>query len=78
MYRPTIIDIGTLAGSFGLFFTLFMLFCRFLPVVAMAEVKSIMPQAHANPEEHDELSGDEHRTDYRPDEHHRSKTEMKH
>jgi hypothetical protein len=35
----------------------------------MAEVKSIMPQAHAHPAEHDELSGDEHRTDYRPDEH---------
>jgi Ni/Fe-hydrogenase subunit HybB-like protein len=30
------------AGSFGLFFTLFLLFCRFLPVVAMAEVKSVM------------------------------------
>ena len=40
------IDIGMLAGSFGLFFTLFLLFCRFLPVVAMAEVKTVMPQAH--------------------------------
>jgi Ni/Fe-hydrogenase subunit HybB-like protein len=78
MYRPTIIDIGTLAGSFGLFFTLFMLFCRFLPVVAMAEVKSVMPEAHAHPEEHDELSGDEHRTDYRPDEHFRPRTEPNH
>jgi molybdopterin-containing oxidoreductase family membrane subunit len=29
-------------GSFGLFFTLFLLFCRFLPVVAIAEVKSVM------------------------------------
>jgi molybdopterin-containing oxidoreductase family membrane subunit len=74
-YRPTWVDIGMLAGSFGLFFTLFMLFCRFLPVVAMAEVKSVMPQAHAHPEEHDELSGDEMRTDYRPDEHQRPKHE---
>jgi molybdopterin-containing oxidoreductase family membrane subunit len=74
-YRPTPIDIGMLAGSFGLFFTFFMLFCRFLPVVAMAEVKSVMPQAHAHPEEHDELSGDEMRTDYRPDEHQRPKHE---
>jgi molybdopterin-containing oxidoreductase family membrane subunit len=31
-----------LLGSFGLFFTLFLLFCRFLPVVAMAEVRSVM------------------------------------
>lgn len=46
MFVPTWVDILTLAGSFGLFFTLFLLFCRFLPVVAMAEVKSIMPQAH--------------------------------
>jgi len=30
-------------GSFGLFFTLFLLFVRYLPVIAMAEVKSIMP-----------------------------------
>jgi mono/diheme cytochrome c family protein len=32
-----------LVGSFGLFFTLFLLFCRYLPIVAMAEVKSWVP-----------------------------------
>jgi len=48
MFSPTIIDILTFAGSFGLFFTLFLLFVRFLPMVAMAEVKSVMPQAHAS------------------------------
>lgn len=42
-FKPTIIDWLMLIGSFGLFFTLFLLFCRFLPVVAMAEVKSVMP-----------------------------------
>ncbi len=45
-YMPTWVDIMMLAGSFGLFFTLFLLFVRFLPMVAMAEVKSVMPQAH--------------------------------
>jgi len=35
-----------LIGTFGLFFTLFLLFVRFFPVIAMAEVKSIMPQAN--------------------------------
>ncbi|MFC1475080.1 NrfD/PsrC family molybdoenzyme membrane anchor subunit, partial [Candidatus Zixiibacteriota bacterium] len=30
-YSPTIYDIGILLGSFGLFFTLFLLFLRFLP-----------------------------------------------
>ena len=44
-YKPTWVEILTLLGSFGLFFTLFLLFVRFLPMVAMAEVKSVMPQA---------------------------------
>lgn len=43
MYYPTWVDLCMLAGSFGLFFTLFLLFCRYLPMVAMAEVKAIMP-----------------------------------
>ncbi len=41
-YKPTLIDILMLIGSFGLFFTLFLLFCRFLPIVAMSEVKQVM------------------------------------
>ncbi|NLX94971.1 MAG: polysulfide reductase NrfD [Rhodopirellula sp.] len=46
-FRPTAVDITMLVGSFGLFFTLFLLFCRYLPMVAMAEVKSILPHRHA-------------------------------
>src|SRR6516165_2955187 len=41
-YVPTSIEIATLAGSFGLFFTFFLVFCRYLPAVAMAEVKGIL------------------------------------
>ena len=41
-FSPTVWDWLFLIGSFGLFFTLFLLFCRFLPVVAMAEVKSVI------------------------------------
>lgn len=48
-FAPTWVDLGMFAGSFGLFFTLFLLFCRFLPMVAIAEVKTVMPQAHATP-----------------------------
>jgi Ni/Fe-hydrogenase subunit HybB-like protein len=44
-YTPTWVDLLTLLGSFGLFFTLFLLFIRYLPMIAMAEVKSVMPQA---------------------------------
>jgi molybdopterin-containing oxidoreductase family membrane subunit len=45
-YVPTLIEIATLLGSFGLFFTCFLIFCRLLPVIAMAEVKAILP--HSN------------------------------
>ncbi len=41
-YVPTLIEIATFAGSFGLFFTCFLLFCRFLPFIAIAEVKAAM------------------------------------
>jgi molybdopterin-containing oxidoreductase family membrane subunit len=44
-YTPTIVDVLTFVGSFGLFFTLVLLFIRFLPMVAMAEVKTVMPIA---------------------------------
>jgi Ni/Fe-hydrogenase subunit HybB-like protein len=44
-YAPTLVEIATLLGSFGLFFTCFLLFCRFLPVIAMAEVKGVLDQA---------------------------------
>jgi Ni/Fe-hydrogenase subunit HybB-like protein len=38
-YVPTSVEIATFIGSFGLFFTLFLLFCRYVPVIAIAEVK---------------------------------------
>lgn len=44
MYCPTAVDALILLGSFGLFFTLFLLFCRYLPMVAMAEVKQVLPR----------------------------------
>ena len=46
-FTPTLWDVTTLIGSFGLFFTLFLLFLRYMPVVAIAEVKMTMPEAHA-------------------------------
>lgn len=44
-YSPSLVDVGVFVGSFGIFFTLFLLFCRWLPVIAMAEVKGVMPGA---------------------------------
>jgi Ni/Fe-hydrogenase subunit HybB-like protein len=42
-YTPTWIEIGILFGTFGLFFTLFFLFAKVLPVVNMFEVKTLIP-----------------------------------
>ncbi len=41
-YVPTLIEVGALIGGFGLFFTLFLIFCRFLPMIAMFEVKTVL------------------------------------
>lgn len=38
-YVPTSIEIATFIGSFGLFFTCFLIFCRIAPAIAIAEVK---------------------------------------
>jgi Ni/Fe-hydrogenase subunit HybB-like protein len=51
-YAPSYVEVLTLMGSFGLFMTLFLLFCRYLPIVAMAEVKGILPSAQPHPDEH--------------------------
>jgi molybdopterin-containing oxidoreductase family membrane subunit len=44
-YKPTFWDISTFVGSFGLFFTLLLLFVRFVPMIAISEVKGVLPQA---------------------------------
>ena len=52
-YVPTFWDISLFLGSFGLFFTLFLLFIRFVPIISMAEVKGILPNAHPHLKEED-------------------------
>jgi molybdopterin-containing oxidoreductase family membrane subunit len=44
-YVPTLYDAGILLGSFGLFFTLILLFVRVLPVVSISEVKAVVEGA---------------------------------
>jgi len=51
-YSPRVFEPLFLIGSFGLFFTLFLLFIRYLPAIAMTEVKSILPQANPHGEHH--------------------------
>ena len=42
MYHPTFVDIGIFVGTIGMFFTFFLLFARFFPVIAQSELKSIV------------------------------------
>jgi molybdopterin-containing oxidoreductase family membrane subunit len=41
-FTPTFVDILTFLGTFGLFLTLFLFFVRFLPMIAVSEVKGMM------------------------------------
>ena len=48
-FHPTIVDMCTFAGTIGLFLTLFLMFARFLPMIAMSEVKGVIASAkHAH------------------------------
>tara|TARA_R110001583_G_scaffold47026_6_gene147285 strand:+ start:1788 stop:3518 length:1731 start_codon:yes stop_codon:yes gene_type:complete len=42
MFQPTFVDIGTFIGTIGFFFVLFLLYARTFPVIAQAEVKTIL------------------------------------
>ena len=42
MFSPTVYDIGIFIGTIGFFFVLFLLYARTFPVIAQAEVKSIL------------------------------------
>jgi Ni/Fe-hydrogenase subunit HybB-like protein len=41
-FHPTFVDICTFIGTIGLFLTLFLLFARFLPMIAISEVKGVV------------------------------------
>ncbi|NUQ51282.1 MAG: polysulfide reductase NrfD [Phycisphaerales bacterium] len=55
MFFPTAVDITTFIASCGVFLTLFLIFLKFLPVFAIAELKAVMPQAspHHHADGHD-------------------------
>jgi molybdopterin-containing oxidoreductase family membrane subunit len=58
-YRPTMIDIFTYAGTLGFFFTAFLLFIRWIPMIAIAEVKGVLPEADPHHGHDDEGHGAE-------------------
>jgi molybdopterin-containing oxidoreductase family membrane subunit len=78
-YSPTWVEIGIFLGTLGIFFTLYLLFTRVAPVVAIAEVKSILktagdqytgPNAVHHGHNHDELQTTENIHDEHDGEHH--------
>jgi molybdopterin-containing oxidoreductase family membrane subunit len=48
MYYPTRWDFATFFGSIGLFLTLLFLFIRFLPMISIFEMRTILPQAEVD------------------------------
>jgi molybdopterin-containing oxidoreductase family membrane subunit len=46
-YTPTVWDWGMYLGTIGLFMTLLFLFIRFLPVIAIFEMRTLLPEAEA-------------------------------
>ncbi len=45
MYSPTLWDIATFVGSIGLFLSLLFLFIRFLPMISIFEMRTLLPEA---------------------------------
>jgi hypothetical protein len=43
-FEPGLWEIVITLGSFGLFFTFYLIFCKFFPIVSLSEIKLIMPK----------------------------------
>jgi Ni/Fe-hydrogenase subunit HybB-like protein len=50
MYAGTRWDWATYAGSIGLFLTLFLLFIRYLPMISISEMRTLLPEAEVKEE----------------------------
>ena len=67
-YQPSWVDMSFLLGSFGWFFMWFLLFIKQLPVIAIAEVKEIVPPKLRTPHPHaDHIDPSGRHADYEPD-----------
>ena len=50
MYSGTIWDWATFIGTLGFFFFMMLLFIRFLPMISIAEMRKLLPEAEVRPE----------------------------
>lgn len=71
-YVPTWVEIGIFVGTLGLFFTLFLIFTRVAPVIAVAEVKAILKTAG------DQYIGPNAKARHHGHGHHATKQEIEH
>jgi molybdopterin-containing oxidoreductase family membrane subunit len=60
MFQPTFVDIGIFIGTIGFFFVLFLLYARTFPVIAQAEVKTILKSSGENYKRQRELEDHNH------------------
>src|SRR5690554_130066 len=60
MFQPTFVDIGTFMGTIGFFFVLFLLYARTFPVIAQAEVKTILKTSGDGFKRLRAIHGDDH------------------
>ena len=51
MYAPTFWDWATFVGTIGLFLTLLFLFVRFLPMISIFEMRTMLPEAKVESED---------------------------
>ena len=57
MYYPTLWDFMTYFGTIGFFLTFFFLFMKFVPMISMFEVRTLLPQARVD---HGQAHGEAH------------------
>jgi len=50
MYQPSMWDWTMFIGTIGFFFTLLFLFIRFLPMISIFEMRTILPEAEVDEE----------------------------
>ncbi len=62
-FTPSWVDWLQMIGDFGLFFTLTLLFMKFLPMISMAEIKGIMPRAQPHQPGEDSQSHSRQKTE---------------
>jgi Ni/Fe-hydrogenase subunit HybB-like protein len=53
MYAPSIWDITMFVGTLGFFFSLIFLFVRFLPIISIFEVRTLLPEANVHGHQQD-------------------------